>query len=159
MAADQYLTIRNGIPTMTSATEVSTGIAQANKIVALNSYGQIDATLFNFSIPQYTSDPTNPAPETMWMLATPSIAPTQNGTPVGLLLLITQGSGVIPATTGTPVGMGLLITKEINQPISTDGTPMGLSLLITRSNQPISYTYQLSYKTLQGPIVRMTMSP
>jgi hypothetical protein len=158
--ADQYLTIKSGIPTMTSATEVSSGVAQANKIVALNSYGLLDASLFNFSIPQYTSDPVNPEPETMWMLATPSVTPTTNGTPVGLLLLLTKGSGIVPSSGGTPVGMGLLITKDSNPaPVTTNGTPVGLGLLITKTSEPVSYTYQLSYKTIQGPIVRVTMNP
>lgn len=45
MAGNKYLTILTGIETMVSANETSSGVADANKIVALDSSGHLDLTL------------------------------------------------------------------------------------------------------------------
>jgi len=63
-------------------------------------------------IPEFTSDPINPCPETAWVLKnTPNIV----GSPIGLLLALTYTAN-------------------------------------------ITTTYQFSYKTLEGPIVRTTLT-
>lgn len=63
-------------------------------------------------IPEYTSDPVNPCPETAWVLKT---VPAVTGSPMGLLLAITYPADVITI-------------------------------------------YEFSYQTLEGPIVRTTLT-
>ena len=43
--ADKYLSLVNGVPTETEATTISTGSADAGKVVAANANGHIDETL------------------------------------------------------------------------------------------------------------------
>ena len=43
--ADKYMSLNNGKRTLVEATDTSTGAADAGEIVALNSAGQIDASM------------------------------------------------------------------------------------------------------------------
>lgn len=47
MSGNKYLELVNGLETVRTSTDVSTGATDAGKIVALNSNGQIDQTMLN----------------------------------------------------------------------------------------------------------------
>lgn len=82
------------------------------------------------SIPELTSDPSDARTETAWILR--------------------SGAG-----TGTPLGILASITVEVSASGST-GSPMGLLLVWTYAGSGV--TYQFSYKTLSGSIVRETLT-
>lgn len=64
MSANSYLTVVSGIETMIEATEVSSGVGNANQIVALNAYGQVDITMM----------PTGIGPDTQLIVSSENLA-------------------------------------------------------------------------------------
>lgn len=64
MAGDKYLSNVNGFPTEVAATQVSTGVANANDVVALDANGKIDISLL----------PTGIAADTAILPATEALA-------------------------------------------------------------------------------------
>lgn len=76
-------------------------------------YGPINSSNGSVTIPELTSDPVSPAPESAWVLRTD--VPEIIGSPIGLLLSLTYATSSLP-------------------------------------------TYQFSYQTLEGTIVRTQLS-
>jgi hypothetical protein len=89
-----YLDVVSGVTTLETAIQTSTGVAQANQIVATGSTGLIDSSLIPVTspvMPEFISDPVSPAHNSTWVLATPV---TLAGSPLGLLLALTQATPV-----------------------------------------------------------------
>lgn len=70
--ADKPIQLINGRMQEVEGTAVSSGVASAGKMVALNSAGKLDPSLFFSSLPEYSQDPASPQPGEAWVRKTAS---------------------------------------------------------------------------------------
>jgi hypothetical protein len=116
-----------------------------------------DENSFSIMQPDHGTNPTASGPNNTLTFTSSDSSVTITGNSVTDTLDFTAtGTGFIPEYIGDPVSPAAQqawVSRALGHPA---GTPIGLLLALTYTGS--AYTYTFSYKTLEGPIVRTSLS-